>query len=272
MVLDITEDILRERFANVQKPVMGERTLMEKLLPIISQRERRLDREILPKRMFNDEGLQALCIDVVAYGALYDGFPMLDVVLTPNGLATVGNNTLSPASSARSEAARNALASLIFQAQEDLIRKLRKNKEWLESKWSSVFRRSLFVSLSDLCALNVDRTSDNFDLAMVMQLKAAIVEDRIAQRYISPELMAHLRRQCLADDLSDDEQHVVDRVLDAVRVRIQSKDRVGHMLIDVVEFIRTRPASFPLWHKSRVAITFQNHSFKNEKKSGGFFF
>lgn len=272
MVLDLNEDILREHFANVQMSVVGERSLIEKLLPVISQRERRLEREMLPMSMFNDESLMPLCIDVVVYGALYDGFPMLDVVLTPNGLATVGNNTLAPASSARSQAARNALADLLFQSQESLIQELRKNEKWMESKWASIFRRSLFVSLQDLCSLNVDRSSDSLDLAMVMQLKAAIVEDRIAQKYISTALMTHLRRACLADILTNDEQYVVDRILDAVRISIQSKERIGEMLVDVVQFIRTRPSSFPLWHKSRVAQTFVDHSFKNDKKSGGYVF
>lgn len=272
MVLDLNEDILRDHFANVQHSVMGERSLIEKLLTVISQRELRLEREMLPMKMFNDEDLKPLCIDVVAYGALYDGFPMLDVVLTPNGLATVGNNTLSPASSARSEAARSSLADLLFRSQESLIRRLRKKREWLRSKWSSLFRRSLFVSLTDLCALKVDRTSDSLELAMAMQLKSAIVEDRIASRYVSPELMNHLRRECLADHLTHHERHVVDKILDAVRISVQSDEQTGDILIDVVQYMRSHPEAFHIWHKSRVASTFLDHSYKNDKKSGGYFF
>lgn len=271
-MLDISEDFLRGRFANVQITVTGERTLMQKLLPVIELRERKLDRDFLPMSMFKDDGLEDLCMGVVAYGALYDGFPMLDVVLTPNGLATVGNNNLVPASSARSEAARSALAGLLFQQQEALLEALRKKEEWLNSKWSNIFGRSLIVPLSDLCALNPDRASDSFELARVMQLKAAIEEDRIAERYISQKLMEHLRSANLAFSLSPEEQHVVERIKDAVHLKIVSKGMAGEILIDVVEYIRLRPDAFPLWHASRVAKTFQDHRFKNDRSSGGFFF
>lgn len=272
MVLNITEEILRERFANVQNPAMGEKSLLEKLMPVICIRERQLHSKMLPMSMFTLEELEPLCVDVVAYGALYDGLPMLDVLLTQNGLATVGNNTMSPASAARSKEARNALESLLFQSQEALLLQLRQNKEWLDSKWASIFRRSLIVSLSDLCALNPDRSSDCYDLAMVMQLKAAIEEDRLAQRYISPELMDHLRRGNLACSLSPDEEHVVRRIQEAVTMKIESKGMSGEILIDVVEYIKQRPSAFPLWHKSRVAQTFVDHRFTNTQKSSGFFF
>lgn len=272
MVLDITDDILRDHFSNVQCSVMGERTLLEKLLPVIDLRESKLEQYFLPSCMFKDKGLKKACIDVVAYGALYDGFPMLDVVLTPNGLATVGNNNLNPASATRSEAARKSLGDLLFAAEEHLIAILRKNMKWLISKWAKYFSRTLFVSLRDLCALHQDRTSESFDLAMEMQKKAAIVEERLAQRYISLPLMRHLRFACLAERLSYDEHYVVDRIQDAVRISLQTDGKSGEMLIDVVDYIRKHPRSFPLWKKSDVAQTFQDHSYKNKKESSGFFF
>lgn len=271
MVLDITDDFLRSRLANVQKSVVGERTLIQKLLPAISLRERWLEREFLPESMFHEEGIEPLLMDAVAYAALYDAFPMLDVLLTPNGLATVGNSNLVPASEARSREARKSLATLLFMSLEALLSELRRNDAWLKSSHANVFARSLVVSLHDMCALDHDRTADSFELAKTMQLKAAIAEDKLAERYISRDLMVHLRRGNLAGSLSEDECHVVTRIRDAVSLMIEYKTISHGVILEVVNYIRERPAVFPLWHSSRVALTFIDHRFKNERRSGGFF-
>lgn len=272
MVLDISEEMLRERFANCQVAVMGERSLYQKLLPVMVIRERRLNADFLPMAMFSKDELCPICVDVVAYGSLYDALPMLDVVLTPNGLATVGNNTLSPASAARSEAARKSVADLLFQSQCALLDALRRSQDWLDSRYAAMFGRSLFVDLLELCRLNPDRSSDSYDLSMVMQVKTAVEEDRIAEKYISPELMSHLRRANLAHSGSCEEYHVISRVRDAVRLTVQSDARSGQFLIDVVNYIRERPENFPLWHSSRTALQFQDYTFKNSRNSGGFYF
>lgn len=272
MFLDITEDIVRSHFANVQMAVMGEVTLIERLTPAISLWEKKLIANFLPHTMMKDPEIEPLCIEVVVYGALLDALPMLDVVLTPNGLATVSNQNLVPASAARSEAARKSLASMLFKAQDVLLAKLKSLPVWRISFYGVSFAQSLFQTLDDLCRLNRQKEECSFDLAMVMQQMASHVENKFARRYISHDLMMHLRYAELEGSLTEHEQFVVSRIKEAVFTAVSSNGFKGEMLIDVVDFIKNHPDSFPLWHNSSTAKMFTDHSFKNDPDAGGFFF
>lgn len=43
-------------------------------------------------------------------------------------------------------------------------------------------------------------------------------------------------------------------------------------MVALVNFIRNRPESFSAWHNSSTAELFTPPVFKNQKKSGGYFF
>lgn len=274
MMLNITEDMVRDHFSNIQMAVMGEQTLLERISPVILQWESWLVENILPWDLIHAENIEPLCIDVVIYGALHDALPMLDVVLTPNGLATVGNNNLVPASSARSEAAAKTLGRLLFNAQDFLLSKLKTVPSWRCSMYGVNFSQSLFNSLHDLCKLNRDREANSFDLAMVMQQMAAHRENSIARCFVSYPLMAHLRSMALAGSLSEAEAHVVSLIRNAVINIIRNNDLhcEDGQLIDVVNYIQSRPDDFQIWHESNVALLFADNSFKNDIDAGGFFF
>lgn len=274
MIFDYTEDFVREHFSNVQVSVMGEQTLLQRILPVISQWESWIVDNMVPWDLVHQEDIEPLCKDVVIYGALRDAIAMLDVVLTPNGLATVGNNNLVPASSARSEAAGKALASLLFNAQDILLAKLKTIPSWRCTMCGINFSQSLFNSLRELCELNKDKEENSFDLAMVMQQMAINKENKIARCFVSYPLMAHLRSMAFAGSLTEAEFHVVALIRNSVFNFIRNNDIhcEDMAMIDVVNFIRERPEEFPIWHSSNVAQIFADHTFQNDPNAGGVFF
>lgn len=272
MLLDISDDDVRGRFANVQLTIPGEETLIQRIAPALRLWERKLVSDIIPAEMIAVSDVAPLCIDIVIFGALHDSLPMLDVVLTPNGMATVGNQNLVPASSARSEAARKSLAGLLFKSQEALLLLLRTKPQWRDSLQGLSFAQSLFHSLDELCRLSPGSSDLSFGQAMEMRTMAAHTENRFARTYISYGLLSRLRHQALAGNLDNAAQFVVRRIKEAVSVSLRSGGAKGETLIDVVDFIRNRPDEFPEWHTSPLARVFSDQSFKNDPGSGGFFF
>lgn len=271
MYLDISDDDVRGRFANVQITVPGEQPLAQRIAPALRLWKKKIVADLIPEEMVSLPEVNPLCADIVILGALHDSLPMLDVVLTPNGMATVGNQNLVPASSARSEAARKSLAGLLFKAQESLLQQLRRMPQWRESLQGLSFAQSLFHSLEELCRLSPDDGDPSFTQAMVMRQMAAHCENRFARKYISCDLLARLRRQSIAGALDEPGQLVVRSIKEAVFASLRSGAK-SDMLIDVVDFIKLRPDEFPEWHASSLAKVFSDQSFKNDPNAGGFFF
>lgn len=273
MIVDITEDMVREHFANVQISVTGERTLLQKLHRPLELWEKWISRNMMPEDMIPD--YQELCASVMIYGALIDAMGMLDVVLTPNGLATVGNNTLVPASEARSKAVRDSLKRLLFDVQEALIAELRHSDKWLNSHFGFTFGSSLFVSLTELCYLmQVDKPKEfSFDMAVSFhRVRAKEKERKIASRFISHALMVDLRRKNLANSLSSMERRVVENIKRVVTISLTEAHEIPFDMVDTVDLIRKNPDSFRLWHESELAELYNSPDFSNKKQSGGFFF
>lgn len=271
MMINFSEEEIRSFLANVQISVEGERSMLQKLTSFLYAAERKIAADFLPMGMMPvfEDALKP----VVAYQAIYDALPSLDVVLTPNGLATVGNNTLAPASSARSLALRQSMATLLFREQDALLVELRKSEEWRGTMHGAEFRESLFPVMSRLCEIWEESQAPSFELYHILAIKAHAIEDRIGRNYISPELLQHLREAVQSDSLTEPEKKVVADVRVAVRAEIRSKGRSGCMLTHTVEFIRQHEEDFPLWFSSPTAFMFlQPPVFVNKKRSGGYFF
>lgn len=271
MITRFHEDELRDYLANVQITVQGERSMLQKLTSFITAAERKVAADFMPMGMMPvfEDALKP----VVAYQAIHDALPSLDVVLTPNGLATVGNNTLAPASSARSLTLRQSMASMLFRAQDALLVELRQSEEWRGTSHAEDWRQTLFPVMSRLCEIWEESQAPSYELYRILAMKAHAIEDRIGRNYISPELLQHLREAVQSDSLTEPEKKVVSDIRVAVRAEIRSKGRSGCMLTHTVEFIRQHEEDFPLWFASPTAFMFlQPPVFVNKKRSGGYFF
>lgn len=271
MVIQFSDEEIRSFLSNVSVSVEGERSLLAKLQPFIDAAERRMCGDFLGNGLF-DEFIDAVK-PCVAYDAIYHALPSLDVVLTPNGLATVGNSNLAPASSARSLELRKSVADSLFRWQDLLLMELRKSEEWRASEHGVRFRSTLWPVMAELCELDPDKSKPSLSAYRVLAQRVRSVENKIADNFISQELMEHLRMQMQADEASFEEKKVIEDIRLAVAEIIRTNGAKGRPLVSTVDFIRRNPEAFQLWHDSDIAWLYNQPAvFRNNRKSSGYFF
>lgn len=280
MILSFDNDKLRAALANVQVEVDGETPLSQKLAPHLASAEDWLLRIILPSDLLQllidtpENNVFAVTLDsisnFVAYSAYADALPLLDLVLTPNGFAVVGNDSLTPASRQRVDALAAALHNIAFRSLDRAIDDLRTIEQWQHSIHADAFRNSLFFSPVYLLTLANEQLS--WQRFTEMKSKAIDIEDSLAEEFFSPELMQHLRDVNLMAQASADEYSIVYAIQRQVAAVLKKEPISTRRMIDLVNFIRLHPDSFPLWHSSATAQLFQPHRFENKKEAAGYFF
>lgn len=145
MALLITDnDMLRAYLPNTVFEVEGETPLFDKVLPHIERAEAWFGDTFLEHEAVRADGsslsgvaatadlladiahgngpatLLGMCREVVAYQALMDAVPTLDLVLTPNGFGVVSNSNVAPASKERVE----RLLAALEKCRDDAIDRL----------------------------------------------------------------------------------------------------------------------------------------------------
>jgi hypothetical protein len=265
----ITSDSeLRKYIPNIVATVKGENPLFDKLAPFLDTAEAWLCRYFVPAEMLDQ--VQALASTIVATEAYRLALPQLDVVLTPNGFATVGNQNLSPASKMRVDRLVGGLREQRDKAVNELLHILPSVEDWLTTAQAAWFAATLFPTL-DVVAQSGE-TERLWDKYLELRSRIIDIEESLAEDFFSPELMTALRSENLRSDLTEKRSLVVRQIQAQVVGYLRGGSFNSRRLADIVNFIRQSENDFKEWHSSATAALFAPPVFRNDKKSSGYFF
>ncbi len=266
--MKISEQQILSHIPNYIPAALGETSLSEALAGYI-QSAHRWFRANIADITIAEATDEATTADIIILDALYAAVPSLDLVLSPNGFATVGTQDLVPVSKARIE---HLMQSLIRQRDNNidtLLRQLIHSDTWRNSSRGTYYTATLFPDLTITSDLGI--TENRYIEYISLRHKILQWQHHIAAAWISPELMTRLRTD-YADDTPD---HIKDlrrhlRNIIILAIRSESLDKIA--LTDIVQQIKESPDLFPEWHSSGTAKLFSPVIFKNKKSSHGYFF
>lgn len=264
MLLIDSQDALARVIPNCISPVKGERPLYDKMLPFIEAAQEWAVRNFCPESLAEDTPLLASLIGCEAYRR---ALPALNVVLTPNGLATVGNATLVAASAARTSELLRSMAEERDALVAALLDSLIGNEVWADSRPGAFWSSTLFPSTS-LLPLPVQK----WDSTLHTHRRVRSLEARIAREYISPELLSALRRESAVGYTSAAREEMATDLRDVICTCLTEAFFDHDRLTELTERIRTNPEEFPEWQETATAHTFSPDVFTNKKEAGGYFF
>lgn len=281
MALIITDDeMLRNFIPNVFSTIDDELPIYDKLLPYLNIAESWLIQNITGQDVLNkiasdtgDDRFMTVAMAVVSH-AYALAVPSLDLVLTPNGFGIVSNKNVVPASKDRVERLIRSLYELRSQCLIVLLNKLRSNSDWHSSPQCDMLAKSILQdpNLVTVCDTSNHAEADIWAAFIALRHRAMPIECEIANGWISPQLMARLCRCEATATHSDGISWLISAIRGVVCARLTSGEMNTPLLDDIVSYIRSYPDLFPEWHQSATAKLFSPTTFKNEKKSSGYFF
>ena len=249
------------------REVKGEIPLFDKLLPFLEIAQNWFCRYFAPEDMLDSIPYAAGIVAVEAYRL---ALPNLDLVLTPNGFATVGTQNLSPASKMRVDRLIDALRKERDKALELILPTLPAVDGWTESPQGKWFGTTLFNTFEIVQQTTAEDNS--WDEYLKLRPKIIELEESIAVGYISPELFTALRYENINGLLTGIRNEIVIR-LKTLIINALNKGSINlRSLTDIVDVIRKYPENFKEWHTSTTAELFNPPVFKNDKKNAGYFF
>lgn len=278
MKLITTEEQLRAHIPNIIATVKGEIPFIERLAHFLDLAEDWVKTTFTSESTFNTicgytdaNSLKILTSRLVVADALRRAIPSLDIVLTPNGFGVVSTQNLAPASKPRVDRLVGSMLANRDDCIAALLPELVGASKWLTSKQADFFGATLFPDLGIVDAVG-GATGSKWEKYLELRSKVIDLEASLAEEWLSPELMEHLRSANLRHDLTTSEVSVVQQV----KAQIISYLTVGSFnarrLADIVNFIRQRPNDFSLWHSSETAKLFAPPVFRNEKTAKGYWF
>ena len=209
---------------------------------------------------------------IAACEALRRALPTLDLVLTPNGFATLGTQNLAVASKSRVD---RLVAQLIAERDEAIIRLIPLLIYHVEG-WRDTLQGKFFLStlaptpqFAEMCGI----TENKWEWWLAHRAAIIDIEEMLAETYFSPELIARMRRH--EDDGFKglpELEHVRDGIHAQIALYLQEKPINHRRMKDLVNYIREHPAAFPEWHNSLTARLYFPEVFVNKKKASGYWF
>lgn len=206
-----------------------------------------------------------------------DAIPSLDLVLTPNGFGIVSNSNVAPTSKERIERLQAELDASRDEDINSLLLLLPLREDWHESLpcrfWSSTLFPNLEVCES-VTAPSPSSAGTKYERFFKLRPRIIAIEDRMADEYLSPELLEHLRHQlCTAPaEITGAEAKVLKQVRAEIVNMLNGFPPNREHLFSIVNFIRQHEDEFPLWHASDTAKLFTPPIFENKKRAAGYFF
>ena len=280
MKIITTNELLMALVPNVVTTVEGEQTLFEKLSPELQAAE-----DWVARTFTGDDILDDIAADttgtlwqrvagIIVEDALHRAIPSLDLVLTPNGFGIVSNQNLAPASKDRVERLITKLVAQRDSYINLLIDDLRMLAEWQDTEQYQWFASSL-VSWPKACVNTVvdrPREGQQWDQFLQLRERAILIEDAIAEKWISPDVMTQLRTELLIVNNATVHQ-VALKVRSCVFNELRGMPRNHWDLDRIVNFIRNNGDIFPDWATSETARLYNAPTiFRNKKESTGYFF
>ena len=237
--------------------------------------------------------LKTLASRAIVSDAFVRAIPSLDLVLTPNGFGIVSNQNVAPASSERVERLSQSLITNRDLAIDALIQLLLQNADWRATTQAQYFLATLFPTLSSLTSQlsttpstkttqTTQTTLSLWDKYTSLHSPLILIEQELADKFISPELYARLRNtqnttttQTTAQStiVTNTQSQTLISLLRSIELALlQGNPLPYNQLISIVDYIRNRPDTFPEWQTSATAQRYQPHAFENTKSSSGYWF
>lgn len=269
MTLIKNNDELRKYIPNSIREVKGETPLFDKLAPFLERAEQWFCHHFVPAELLDAVASDAA--HIVAVEAYRLAVPQLDLVLTPNGFATVGTQNLSPASKMRVDRLVGGLLSERDKALAHLLHNLPAVGGWTDTPQGRWFGATLFPTL-DVVVQQSGESERLWDKYCELRPQLIDLEASLSEEWLSPELMSALRSENLRGNLTEKRSEIVRQVKAQVVGYLRSGSFNSRRLADIVNYIRLNPEFFGEWHQSETAKLFAPPVFRNEKKASGYFF
>ena len=278
MKIITTEAQLRAHIPNIIATVKGEMPFIERLAHFLDLAEDWVKTTFTSESTFNticgytdNNNIKILCSRLVVADALRRAIPSLDIVLTPNGFGVVSTQNLAPASKPRVDRLVGSMLAHRDDCIAALLPELVGASKWLTSKQADFFGATLFPDLGIVDAIG-GATGSKWEKYLELRSKVIDLEASLAEEWLSPELMEHLRSANLRHSLSMVEAEAVRLIQAQIVAYLTAGSFNSRRLADIVNYIRQDEDEFPEWHHSATAELFSPPVFRNKKKSTGYFF
>lgn len=262
---------------NAVRPALGDPSYFDKIQPYIRDAEQWAASLLAPEEITDRRPeLRAPMREAVATQALHVALPLLDIVITPNGIATVGSGdgtAFVPASQFRTEAARASLLLRRDRAVCAALAELRKVARWRVSVQGRRWGATLFPDLGGPLGL-----TEAGDISLATYLRRAELvkemETELADEWVSVPLMERLRAHALADTLTQPERDLTGRLRAEMLRALRSPDgRLNEAaLTRAVQLIRSDRSLLAYWEGTPAASRFRLPGFVNDRRAAGYFF
>ncbi len=260
--------------------VKGETPLFDKLAPFLNLAEAWVKETFTSEPTYNticgytdSNPIRIATARLVVADAMRRAIPSLDLVLTPNGFATVGTQNLVAASKMRVDRLVGSMLTHRDDCIAALLPELPGASRWLNSDQAAFFGATLFPTFEIVNQCPVSN-SQSLNWERYLELRPQIIdlEASLAEEWLSPELMSALRAENLRGDLPPVRHDVVRQIKAQLIAYLQKGSFNSRRLADIVNIIRHRPSDFPEWHNSDTARLFTPPTFRNRKEASGYFF
>lgn len=275
-----TNEQLTTLIPNILISVKGETPLFDKLAPFLALAEDWVRNTFTSEPTYNTicgytdtNPIRIATARLVVADAMRRAIPSLDVVLTPNGFATVGTQNLVAASKQRVDRLVGSMLTHRDDCIAALLPELPGASKWLNSDQAAFFGATLFPDLSltdQIPATQLLRS--RWERYLELRSQILDLEASLAEEWFSPELMDVLRHRNLARTLADADRRAVADIQAHILGYLRTGTFNTRRLADTLTYIRRHPDRFPEWHNSATAQLFSPPIFQNKKKSPGYFF
>lgn len=280
MKIITTNEQLTALIPNTLISVKGEMPLFDKLAPFLDLAEAWVKETFTSEPTYNticgytdSNPIRIATARLVVADAMRRAIPSLDLVLTPNGFATVGTQNLVAASKMRVDRLVGSMLTHRDDCIAALLPELPGASRWLNSDQAAFFGATLFPTL-EIVAQSPISNSQSSKWERYLELRPQIIdlEASLAEEWLSPELMSALRAENLRGDLPPVRHDIVRQIKAQLIAYLQKGSFNSRRLADIVNIIRHRPSDFPEWHSSDTARLFTPPTFRNRKEASGYFF
>lgn len=189
--------------------VKGEMPLFDKLAPFLDLAEAWVKETFTSESTYNticgytdSNPIRIATARLVVADAMRRAIPSLDLVLTPNGFATVGTQNLVAASKMRVDRLVGSMQTHRDDCIAALLPELPGASRWLNSDQAAFFGATLFPTFEIVNQCPVSN-SQSLNWERYLELRPQIIdlEASLAEEWLSPELMSALRAENLRGDL-----------------------------------------------------------------------
>jgi len=258
--------------------VKGETPLFDKLAPFLDLAEAWVKETFTSEPTYNticgytdSNPIRIATARLVVADAMRRAIPSLDLVLTPNGFATVGTQNLVAASKMRVDRLVDSMLTHRDDCIAALLPELPGASRWLNSDQAAFFGATLFPTL-EIVSQSPISNSPKWERYLELRPQIIDLEASLAEEWLSPELMSALRAENLRGNLPPVRHDVVRQIKAQLIAYLQKGTFNSRRLADIVNIIRHRPSNFPEWHSSDTARLFTPPTFSNRKEASGYFF